>query len=303
MIDMRLKLLWFKSCFGNIKSFGRKGCLSVSPRGFVLLLIFSLFISCQKVIDLDVFNSAPQLVVEANISNEPGPYFVRLTKTINLNDLTTIPPVLGAEVEIADSTGTHETLTELSQGNYITKFLEGKPGHKYTLTIRSEGQVYKAVSEMPDPVTDFTVGIKREANSLSENPQNSGGDGYHYRISYEIKDPADYTNYYRLVVIHKSAEISSRRVFDDQFHNGKLIADDFVLNDTIRYTPGDIIEIDLQNIDKNIYNFFRTLREGAGSLSFLSASPSNPLSNISNNGLGYFSACSVVRKFVTIPHQ
>jgi hypothetical protein len=283
------------------KSYWTKACrLAVIKRGLIPLIIF-LFASCQKVIDLNVFDSTPQLVVEASVSDEPGPYIVKLTKTINLSDLTTIPPVKGAEVEIADSTGTHETLTEASNGYYITKYTEGKPGHKYILTVNTEGKTYRAVSEMPVPVEDFAVGITRESDGASGPADNSGVQGYYYRISYEIKDPAEYTNYYRLVVIHKNVEISSRRVFDDQFHNGKLIVNDFILRDTVQYTAGDTVEIDLQNIDRNIYNFFRTLREGAGSLGILSASPSNPLSNITNNGLGYFSAYSVVRRFVTLP--
>ena len=75
----------------------------------------------------------------------------------------------------------------------------------------------------------------------------------------------------------------SRSVFDYQFHNGKIIADDFELHDTVNFNPGDTVMIELQSIDRGAYNFFRTLREGGGGLSFLSASPSNPISNISNN--------------------
>lgn len=121
-------------------------------------------------------------------------------------------------------------------------------------------------------------------------------------MNYEVYDPEQYTNYYRFVAYHKNREITSRRVFDDQFSNGKIIAGEFGLNDSIDFKPGDTITVELQNIDKGTYDFFRTLRNGAAGLAFLSASPSNPISNISNNGLGYFSACSINSGYSIIPN-
>ena len=268
----------------------------------VVFIFFAGLISCQKVVNIDLNSPSPQLVVEANISDKPGPYFVRLTKTVNFDEITRIPPVTGATVEISDSSsGTHETLIELKDGIYMTSSLSGIPGHRYKLTIKNEGQIYESVSEMPFPVGSLKLDIKREIDNEDPFGGNSGNQSFRYRVNYEINDPAKYTNYYRFIIYHKNREIRSRRVFDDQFHNGKIIADDFILHDTINFDPGDTVRIELQNIDRNTFNFFRTLRAGAGGLSFLSASPSNPISNISNNGLGYFSAYSQNSGYLIIP--
>jgi hypothetical protein len=266
------------------------------------LIFFSGLISCQKVINIDLNSPSPQLVVEANISDKPGPYFVRLSKTVNFDEITKIPPVLGATVEISDSlSGTRETLIELKDGVYRTGILKGIPGHTYRLTIKTDDQVYEAVSGMPFPIGSLKLDIKREVDNPDSFGGNNGDQTFRYRVNYEINDPAEYTNYYRFVIYHKNRELRSRRVFDDQFHNGKVIADDFVLHDTINFDPGDTVRIELQNIDRNTFNFFRTLREGASGLSFLSASPSNPISNISVNGLGYFSAYSQNSGYLIIP--
>jgi hypothetical protein len=48
----------------------------------------------------------------------------------------------------------------------------------------------------------------------------------------------------------------------------------------------------LQSIDKGVYDYFRT----AGNDGNQSASPSNPISNIDNEALGYFNACAVTKK-------
>jgi len=268
----------------------------------IILPVFTGLISCQKVINIDLNSPSPLMVVEASISDKPGPYFVKLSKTVNFDEITQIPPVRNATVEISDSSsGKYETLIELKEGIYTTSLLKGIPEHKYRLKIITDGQVYEAVSDMPDPVGFMKLYLTREIENQSAPNGGSTGQTFRYRVNYEISDPAKYTNYYRFVVFHKNRKISSRRVISDQFHNGKIIADDFILHDSIDFDPGDTVKIELQNIDKNTFNFFRTLRDGASGLSFLSASPSNPISNISNNGLGYFSAISVKEGYLIIP--
>lgn len=264
------------------------------------MLMFFGLMSCQKVINIDLNSTSPQLVVEAIVTDRPGPYLVKLSKSVSFSEITEIPPVTGATVEISDSTGINETLTEIQSGLYKASLLKGVPGHKYRLTISTDGKVFESVSVMPFPAGDLTLSLKR----VVENGHSPGGispdQPLQYAVSYEINDPAEFKNYYRFIAYRGNRMISSRRVFSDQYHNGKLIADDFNLRDTVNFVPGDTVKIELQNIDMGTYNFFRTIRDGTGGLSFLSASPSNPISNISNNGLGYFCACSVTDRILII---
>jgi hypothetical protein len=267
----------------------------------ILFTLFSgVFSSCQKVITLDLNSAAPQLVVEASISDLPGPYYVKLSRTVNFDNLYNIPGVEGAKVELSDSTGTKETLGELKNGYYLSSYIKGIPGHTYKLKIEVDGKTYEAVSRMPYPVTDLFVLVNPETDNRPFG--NNGGEPVtRYQINYSIADPAAYKNYYRFVAYRYNNQLVSRRVFDDQYRNGKIISDEFGLGDSTTFKSGEIIVVELQNIDNETYNFFRTIREGAGSLTFLSASPSNPISNISNGGLGYFSAYSVTQRAVIIP--
>ena len=267
-----------------------------------LFTIFSvLFTSCQKVITLDLKSTASQLVVEANISDVPGPYYVKLSRTVNFENLYNIPGVEGAKIELSDSTGIKETLGELKNGYYLSSYIKGEPGHTYKLKIEVDGQTYEAVSRIPYPITDLVVNVTQEQDNRPFG--NNGGEPVkRYHVNYSIADPAAYKNYYRFVAYRYNNQLVSRRVFDDQYRNGKTISDEFSLGDSTDFKSGEIIIVELQSIDKETYNFFRTLREGAGSLTFLSASPSNPISNISNGGLGYFSAYSVTQRVVIIPY-
>ncbi|MGB8491968.1 MAG: DUF4249 domain-containing protein [Bacteroidales bacterium] len=269
---------------------------------FTVVICLVGLTACQKVINFDLNSPSPQLVVEANLSDQLMAGIVILSQTVNFNEITQIPPVTGAVVEISDSTsGINEILHEASEGVYVTGHLKGIPGHRYRMKIEVNGQEYNAVSEMPYPVGIQSLEIISELHYPSLAGGTDDEPTLHYRVKFEIADPAEYANYYRFVIYHKNRIISSHRVFSDQFHNGKIIADDFLLHDSDSFDPGDTIRIELLNIDKNTYNFFRTLRDGAGGLSFLSASPSNPVSNISNEGLGYFSASSVKEGYVVVP--
>jgi hypothetical protein len=247
------------------------------------------------VINIDLNSPSPQLAVEANLTDQDAPAIVILTESINLYEIAQVPPVTGAVVEINDSaSGVREVLHETSAGVYRTSLLKGIPGHRYILKIATGGHDYRAVSEMPLPVGFYKLEIVPELHT-------DGDTTIRYRVKYQIEDPPGYDNYYRVFVYNKGLEISSRRVTSDQFHEGRIIADDFVIHESSGFSPGDTIRIELHSIDKYTYTFFRTLREGASGSSFLSVSPSNPASNISGDGLGYFSAASVTEGYLVVP--
>ena len=69
--------------------------------------------------------------------------------------------------------------------------------------------------------------------------------------------------------------------------------------DTDTLLTGDSVSVQLQCIDENVYNYFRTLAQVLNN-STLSTSPANPPSNLSNGALGYFSAYAVRTKFIII---
>jgi hypothetical protein len=60
------------------------------------------------------------------------------------------------------------------------------------------------------------------------------------------------------------------------------------------------LTVELQSIDKSVYNYFQTLESISGNAMQQTASPTNPISNFSNGALGYFSAYTFDRKKVII---
>src|SRR5688572_7546758 len=103
----------------------------------ILLTVLSLVMcgSCEKVIDIDLNQSSPAVVIEGDITNETGPYTIRITQSINFDDRNEFPPVSDAVVTVSDSEGNRELLTEVSPGVYETETTEGIPGRTYTLEV------------------------------------------------------------------------------------------------------------------------------------------------------------------------
>jgi hypothetical protein len=98
--------------------------------------------------DLDKYDNL--LVIDGKLTDEPGPYTIRLNLSSDVRPLE-YPPVTGAEVVIADDAGTSERLNETSPGVYQTdkSGIRGTAGRRYQLQIRtSDGQTYSSRPEL-----------------------------------------------------------------------------------------------------------------------------------------------------------
>ncbi|HEX3934908.1 MAG TPA: DUF4249 family protein, partial [Puia sp.] len=70
--------------------------------GFLLTALLAS--ACKKVIDVDLKNAAPQIVIEGNITDAGGAYEVKITRTVDFSADNVYPPVTNAVVTITDST-------------------------------------------------------------------------------------------------------------------------------------------------------------------------------------------------------
>jgi len=239
-----------------------------------------LLTACEKVISVDLNTSSPAIVIQGNVYDHPGPYIVKISKTVDFNEANTFPPVTNAKVSISDNAGNSETLTEIEDGTYATANLAGVVGRTYTLNVESNGKTYTASSTMPQAVNIDRIYFGKSAfNDVA-------------LTTIEFKDPQDIDNYYRVIQYVNDTLDTGIHIGNDQLSPGQTIS--FSLSYTTedgenKLISGDKITLYLECIDKSIYEYFRTSRTNYGQ----SASPANPVSNISNGALGYFSACSI----------
>jgi hypothetical protein len=258
--------------------------MKFSKAASLALLITSLS-GCQKVIRLDLQTAATQYVIEGSVTNQPGPYTVKISKSKNFSGDNNFPKVSGALVVITDNNDFSDTLNESSPGTYNTSHITGTPGHTYRLYVNNLGTVFTASATMPMPVnidSVYTVSI----------PTPRGAQTGTFPV---YTDPVERGNYYHFVQYINGTISKDVFVLNDDYLNGTTIETPLISEDKIHI--GDEISVCLQSIDLAMYNYYFSL-----SINKNVATPANPVSNISGGSLGYFSACSAsMSKTITAP--
>jgi hypothetical protein len=257
---------------------------------FLLFTIVIAFSSCEDVIELELENVPPQLVVEANISDQAGPYTVTLTETGDFYNPNDFPPRTGAIVIISDDLGNRETLTEVSPGTYQTASIQGTKGVNYTLEITSEGKTIMASSRIPNQINSIdSIATSFEEESIFQE------EGYY--VTAYIQDVPNVRNYYRykifvngnVFVFNQDNEDEDEFEDDnlyletDKFDDGQYLDDDFPQILKI----GDSVTVELYQINKATFDYYRTLEDAIGTAG---VAPSNPISNFGREALGNFNA-------------
>lgn len=118
--------------------------------------------SCITPIEFKVPGSVPLLVVDGMITNDPGPYTVKLFKSFVIDDRYENPvSEFGAEVVLHDSDGNQESFSEVDRGIYRTNgLMRGQIGKSYYITIKTiDGSKYESEPEIilpPGSLEDLT---------------------------------------------------------------------------------------------------------------------------------------------------
>jgi Domain of unknown function (DUF4249) len=259
--------------------------------------IWKLFLSiglvgCEKIVDLDYKRNESTVTIEGNITMGTGPHRVKITKSVALAETGMYPAIDNAVVVISDDVGNNEVLIPQGEGLYITESTEGTPGRTYTLTVTVDSQTYTAQSTMPE-VVPF------EFIKISEVPI---GNDIERNIIPVYLDPASKGNHYRFVMWLNGKLVNQHLVQNDEVKNGLQNTIKLEINDDdLDITPGDVIELEMQCIDKQIAAFYTTLALMGDSGPGGGTTPTNPPSNLSGGALGAFSAHTTERRSVTIP--
>lgn len=250
---------------------------------FVAIALASL-VSCTKTINVDLKNADSRLVIEGVIDNVSRAE-VSISKSVTFSSSNTFPGVSGATVVVTDNAGNTYTLTETTTGKYTNPGLTGVPGRTYVLNVNVDGGSYSATSTMPQVVPLDTVLTERLV---------FGAEAI-VTIKPQYKDPAGFGNYYKFYKKINGVLFPSYWVFDDRLNDNGISTRPMIqIDSTIEVN--DIVEVEMQCIDKNTARYFQSLLDVQQG----STVPANPDTNFSGGCLGYFSAQTSQRKSVVV---
>ncbi|QCR21251.1 DUF4249 domain-containing protein [Pontibacter sp. SGAir0037] len=263
-------------------------------RYLILLLLAALLMqllsACEQVIEVNLNDASPRYVIEGSITDEAGPYQIRITRTKNFDEDNTFEGVTGAVVLVSDNAGNMETLQEHSPGIYTGSIVPGVPGRSYFLNVLIGEERFTATSTMPALVPFEDLYIEEQSTF-----------GEARKVPYAVfTDPAGEPNYYRFLLTVSGRRVNVIYAYTDQYTDGRQVKRSlryFTENEDDDIKTGDQIEVEMQSIDSPVYTYFYSLSQTIGQNA---AAPGNPVSNITGGALGYFSAHTVQRKSIAV---
>ncbi len=257
---------------------------------FTLILLLLCISSCTKVISLKLNEGDKKIVIEGNVSNNDTILpEVKISTTKAFEDDNSFVGISGATVTIQEMTGRTYTLTEDSAGIYHSHDFRGIPGFSYRLSVALNGNTYTASSTLPaQTVTLDSLWVQNLAFGGSSN----------LTIYPEYTDPPGLGNSYRLIEYKNGVQVNQVFEENDELSDGLTITRPLI-NPDGDLQPGDTVRVTLQCIDPAMYTYWFSAEQSATGEN-QSATPVNPVTNITGGALGFFSAHSESSRVIVV---
>ena len=246
---------------------------------------------CEKEIQLPLDTNQSILIIDGSITDEAGPYYIKLSKSLGITDSSNFPVITNATVIIKDNMGQIDTLKHEKLGIYKTNKIKGMQGNTYFLEVILAEKKYTATSTMPQKVV---------LDSLRINSFDING-AIRYSVIPVYTDPISLGNSYRFIQKINDTLDQTFHVFNDNLNNGKVNQRPLRGgSDSLEVKIYDYVTVEMQCITRPTYLYYYTLNQQSGAGPGGGTTPSNPPSNIIGGALGIFSAHTVQRKQIVI---
>jgi len=217
---------------------------------FKTIFILLTLISCEDVIDIDVNNDEPRLVIDASIhwlkGTNGNTQLIQLSLTAPYFD-DAIPPATGANVFILDSSNnTFNFIEEGNTGIYKNENFIPVIGEIYNLNILYKSETYIATETMTPVVPIESI----------EQKNDGGFSGDEIEIKAYYTDPENIENYYLFEFLILDTNSSTLEVYDDEFTDGNQI---FAFYSDEDLESGDQMLIRNSGISERTYEFLNIL--------------------------------------------
>jgi hypothetical protein len=256
---------------------------------FLTVGIILLFTSCEDVIDLNLKNTDPVIVIEAKVTNRLENQVIKISQTQPFDRENAFVAINNAVVTVTEVGGPTYNFTQTNNGYYSSAAFSGIPGKTYRVQVVVNNKTYTAESTMPQVVN---------LDSLTVTELSFFGERRKY-IQVNYKDTPNIANQYNYVLTVNGKVRNGYYVDSDRFNDGNNIINT-IFNDDPELTTGDRVEVDFQCIDLPIYRYFFAITQINGNGGPPTA-PANPDSNFNNGALGYFSAHTSQKVSLVIP--
>lgn len=278
---------------------------------FCTLILAVILYSCEDVVEVDINNEDLDLIaVEAYINtNTANNIFVKLEKSLPIDDARENPAVNNAIIEISDDEAVPNTVILEENGESGIYMLPEKthynavPGRTYKLTITTNDGVVITGEDYLDSIETLdTVKVNLSPRGDYEylgifiNSQETPGEGDYYKwdiyINKRLLYGADDLAFASDELVDGNY-IYDLEIFTDWYDEEEENKEGEIESDKILLL-GDTIQVVQSAISRAAYDFYLGMQNQAFSGSPFSVPPANIANNLSSNDekriLGIFSA-------------
>lgn len=245
---------------------------------FLPIIILISLASCTKEIHIDLNDSNPKLVIEANYIATDSVVYVKVSQTGSYFDEFSINVTNDAVVSIKENNGSYVSVPFVGDGVYKLVAYAPTYGASYTIQVIHNGVAHEA-SSLLMPTMDF---LSSSYEYLEESFFSDAG----YSVTYSFQDPVGVGNCYKIVESYDDQrfdKFGEFRVGNDAYTDGNIRE----LKIREAFNMGDTILLELQSINQAVYDYYDQL---SSNTSGFTAAQGNPNYYWSNEALGYFSA-------------
>jgi hypothetical protein len=297
-----------------------------------ILLLFILFIlgSCISQFIPQTSEDKQLLVVEGMITDQPGPYTIKLSRSLPLGAKSNATPVKGCTVSLSDDIGNTYFLAETTAGIYLTDSsqFQGSIGRFYTLHINinssANNHTYESTPIELKPVPPIDSVYYEKVTIQAGTNTSSAEEGC--QVYLNTQDPSSQCKYYRweftetwefilpYAVPNKTCWVSANSNMIN-IKNTSSISEDkivryplnFVSNQTDRLKVKYSILVNQYSLNEDEYQYWDKLQNMSQQVgSLYDIIPSSVSSNVycldnpNEKVLGYFSVSSMSSKRIFI---
>ena len=211
-----------------------------------LLFLGLVLVQCEDVIDVDLDDAAPRLVIDARLElleDGSSRNTVLLTRSSGFFEEVN-PLVSDAIVFVTDGNGVDYDFTYDAQREiYVNETIAITNDLDYTLTVLDGDQRYTAIQRLVStvPLTD----VEQEEVT---------GFGDFVQVTSFFEDPPEFGNNY--LFTYEDPDNFQVDVSDDEFINGNRTPNVFFIEEL---EPGTQIQLTITGIDAQAFRFFETL--------------------------------------------
>ncbi len=268
---------------------------------YIYIATVGLFFSCEVVVELDLEQSQPQMVIEGLLTNKDTVQFIKVSQSIQFYEVG-LNPVINAVISVKgdgeEFLYSHNPMELDSMNGYYFSDISyaGKIGVAYTLNVDVSGVNYSAIDTMLRVTTIDSLSFQLATDPTEEDEM----DGKIYQVLLYAAEPQETDDYYQFYFFRDNELIA--------YPNNIYVFSDVALGPTLNglpspvmYRKGELANVQILSLTREQYVFYTDLANILNSDGgMFSPPPANPRNTFTNNALGLWQVSAISEDSILI---